>query len=1754
MAPDARRDLLVHAGNTATRPMIAWLFNQAVDADAILRALTLEGRGAAPLELVTGDERERFLEGNNRDWPADRVVVVRPRSALQTAATYTLRLRAGVVAGEGPLATTRDIGSRFTTHGPFRVRSARLVVEDGWYDAIASGDVELSNSLPEDLELEGLVTVSPSPGELEVRNLGESIRISGEWQRGTAYRVTLAPGLVDAYGQRLVRRDVLPVTVVRTPGVGEVLGPARQVVVLGRDERRELPLEVIDEREVRVRLAPVPRDRLHEVLRRLDERGRSSADGLDLFLGAGLSPTKRTLRVTGPASERTPLAVPLGEVLPAGRSGAALVEVTDPTPAPCEPSPYHPCVPDSPLLYVVQATDLGMLAAVDERRLVVRALSSSTGAPVAGAQVEVERFEAPEAPRLALGTTDARGVVQAEGAFGGALILRVSQGDDSAFGLIRALDEERLPGLVFLDRDPYRPGETIRARLVARRHVAGGATAIEPPPPGAPVACELFAGTAWAPRDERETIATLRGQLDEFGAASFAYEIPEDARRGRWTIECALEGVGGSESFWQSFLVADFRAPPLELALEPPPARPHHLVGETVVFGLRGRFFHGAPAAGLPLRTWVDVTTARFEPPGHEGFSFGDGRWYHGEDRDERTLALDGAGQVELPIRLDGADWRAATTPRRVTLTAEVTDVTRHRVAASSSLLVQPASVAVGLRHRDAFAQGEPIFIDAVVVDLEGRRVGGRPVELTLRPRPPDQADDHGVEEEAVGSCRLTSGPEPLRCQVGPLPDGEYVVQARASDADGRTSTAETGFEVDAAVADVGASEAGSARLLVPERQQYRAGETARLTVRPPCGPARGLLTLHRAGLLDWRVVDAGDRPLAIDVPFTARFEGRVYAVLDLVAPAITTDTSSACFAGESPRAVALDDTLQVDVGADSRRLAVAVSPDRPRAAPGEPLGVEVVVRGVDGAPVDAEATVMVVDEAALALLGVDPPDLYRSMHRLESVPRSRRLGVFRRSIISEDEDFFGGLPELWMDDQPGSVIRLAAIEIAGVEPTTLLRDRFAATAFYSPAERTDAEGRVRVRFDLPDDVTRYRITAVAVDRTDRAGTGVSSVEVRRPLILRPGLPRFAALGDAFEITAAVHNETGREADVLVGLRAAGLALEGPALRSVRVRPGRVATVAFPVRVLGDAGEARVQLAASDGSFRDAVEAPLELRRPAARRVFAESGVLSAGGVRIPLAVPNDAWPDQGGLRVGLYTTALASLGAAAERLTELPYPWTEPVASRLVAQVALGQELRTGAVGPGDVEKTLGELLRLEQPGGGFGAAGPAELSSTSMSLGETAWAALALSRAAAAGHERARPKLDRSLDLLEQLFAERRDLFWEEPARWEQALALYALTRAGRRPRASHLELVWQARDTLPLDAIAWLLVAVHAADAGDPRADELLRRLRNAAVASPAGVRYAEASTEAGERLLWRSSSRTDAVVLDALLDCAPDDELVDATARALDAAQQRGGGWTTTQENAWSLIALSRYHAAREAEPPALTVGAWLGPRSLGQVELVGWAPTVGFEGVIPLARLLEVPGADLGLSFEGRGRLYYGLVLEYARSAPVEPIEQGLVIDRVYEAIDRPDDVRLGGDGAWRIRAGATVLVRLTLIVPEELGDVALLDPLPGGLEPLELAFLTGAQRELYLRRHGGDEPPACDRCAPLTAPLELDHHELRDDGFAALVRRAPPGVFEASYLARATTRGRFGVPPARAEALYTPGVLGSTGSAMLVVE
>ena len=552
---------------------------------------------------------------------------------------------------------------------------------------------------------------------------------------------------------------------------------------------------------------------------------------------------------------------------------------------------------------------------------------------------------------------------------------------------------------------------------------------------------------------------------------------------------------------------------------------------------------------------------------------------------------------------------------------------------------------------------------------------------------------------------------------------------------------------------------------------------------------------------------------------------------------------------------------------------------------------------------------------------------------------------------------------------------------------------------------------------------------------------------------------------------------------------------------------------------------------------------------PATTEAFATYGEIDAGAIVQPVKAPSDAVKQFGGIEITTSSTELQALTDAVLYLTRYPFECAEQMSSRVMAIAALKDVLAAfkaqGLPPPqamiDSVARDVKRLRVLQNDDGGFGF----------WRRGDESWpyisihVAHALQRAKEKGFDVPEEMLTRSRDYLRNVEQHIPYYYGIEARRALVAYALYVRNRMGDRDPARARRLIAEAGlSNLSLESVGWLLTVL-SGDAGSTAEVAAIRRHLNNRATEEAATAHFVTSYKDSDYLLLNSDRRADAVILEALIGDQPANDLIPKLVRGL-LGHRVAGRWENTQENSFVLLALDKYFAVYEKTTPNFTARAWLGDRYAGEHGFKG-RTTERFNVTVPMRYLAEtVASQNVVLAKDGAGRLYYRIGMQYApASLRLEPSEHGFTVERVYEAIDKADDVRRDADGSWHIKAGARVRVRLTMVAVSRRYHVALVDPIPAGLEAMnpELA-VTGSI----------PQDPKESATQRWWWRVWYEHQNMRDERVEAFASLLWDGVYTYSYVARATTPGAFVVPPSKAEEMYHPETFGRSATDRVIVE
>ncbi len=226
---------------------------------------------------------------------------------------------------------------------------------------------------------------------------------------------------------------------------------------------------------------------------------------------------------------------------------------------------------------------------------------------------------------------------------------------------------------------------------------------------------------------------------------------------------------------------------------------------------------------------------------------------------------------------------------------------------------------------------------------------------------------------------------------------------------------------------------------------------------------------------------------------------------------------------------------------------------------------------------------------------------------------------------------------------------------------------------------------------------------ALAIGEDERFGTGKGALTVSKPLLAIPALPRIARVGDRFEAGVVVHAKDPAAlggTPVEVSAEATGgVALSGPATKSVRLPDGRAQEVRFAF-VGKSATPATLRFTVRGAGERDAVEQAIVVAPSAAPEVVATYGDTETERTEA-IVPPQRVRPDAGGLELTLASTAMAGFEGAMRQLVDVPLRLRRAarVAARAVRRAATDPEgLRPRAHrrrGPGEAARARGRVVQ---------------------------------------------------------------------------------------------------------------------------------------------------------------------------------------------------------------------------------------------------------------------------------------------------------------------------------------------------------------------------------------------------------------------------------------------------------------------------
>ncbi|MDR2746987.1 MAG: alpha-2-macroglobulin [Treponema sp.] len=1442
----------------------------------------------------------------------------------------------------------------------------------------------------------------------------------------------------------------------------------------------------------------------------------------------------------------------------------------------------------------LQVTDLGITVRYGFNKTVALVTSLSTGEPVGNARVTLfnpEEVENEDTADLASLAGFAGGLTGEDGLAvipipAGALrnntrtqwghrtpyVMAEKDGDRAifdpsshnhwAFGVDyqrpQAGEEIAAVTFMFTDRGLYKPGETLTFRGVDRSRILG--------------IYSIYRGEYTVVLEEDryngESLASVSGEVSESGGFYGSLSVPDDAAAGAYRLvyrrnNWGGEGGGERASANVPVTVAFFERLKFQAALSGPPSEP--VLGDDIALSLRASYLSGGSLSGASWESDWYEESGSFKPRTGEtrGYVFGPRRAHDGKRRiasERGTLSGDGAAALTQKTG-DGSEIKGA--PYLYSVEARVTDLSNQMTAAYHATLVHPARFYIGLaRGSGGFARaGEALSFDCVVVNPAGTRAadglllqsgedaGTMTVELV-------REEWRRVQQRGVGGYlydqylqeQVSEGVRRIGIRDGsftatPSRAGFYTLRASALDRDGRTALTELSFYATGSGGGWWNMNSADELRLIPDQDQYKPGDTARLLLQSPLPAGRYLITVEREGIFTEEVRSFDEPAPVIDIPIARNFVPVVYVAISSYS--IRSGPPAHSYGSpdlDKPRGYF--GVARLMVNPRTRAFSVKLESDQKTYRPGEEVTITLTAER-DGRPLpNAELTLMAVDRGVLDLVNYHVPDPIAYFYNPERFP----LAVA------------GGDSRSWlMDPVTYSVKNLAGGDAEGESKLEERRD-FNPTAVFEPLLITDSRGKAVCTFTLPDNLTTYRVTVFGI-RGDLFALKESEIAAQNRINVREVLPRRLRERDTAEAGVLITNLDSVSRTISVGLEVSepdpeetgrrkqgGAAfVDGPAERQITLKSGENGVVYFDVAAVKE-GTVSLNFIINSDILNERLVREILIEHPFVTETVTATGEVAGASAAEALILPSFADNNAGSLFVSLDAARLSLLDSAVSYLFHYPYGCMEQRSAALFPLVILGDQLDSLSLlseveDPAKViEQELRAWARAQLPGGGF----PYWPSSPRADF----YVSLRIAHVLAAARARgiSLPASLRIGDLAAYLNREYRETQNWSPASssyyrqsYLQAYMLYVFALLGEPVDPARLAGIL-SRDNVDPSTLAFAGMTYRLLNRS-AEAASTARRLRNLTRLTVRGADISD-PLEGRRSGFYGGPVEQLALTLEFFLRQYPGDGINGRLLHSLLETRRAAGFWESTATTVRVLSAVDALIRGEDLASLDLEASATLGGNRLlgGSFTGPGAKPVDGTFGFSDpaLAALERDRAQPLVIQRSGRGVLYYTASLSYAIPAELQNYrDQGLGVFLSIHDVDT--DAEIAGSA---LESGKTYRARVRVSSSRNRTYVALRVPVPSGAEILDSAFVTAAT---YGGAGEAEEGPVRGNPRPSHRIITDNEAQYFWDNFAR-------GEGTVEFLFRAARRGVYPTPPAQAECMYESEIFGRSRGLIYTIE
>ncbi|CAF3181371.1 unnamed protein product [Rotaria sp. Silwood2] len=1602
------------------KPKCFLLFNQKIDKSEILkhvRVVNSSGNKNQNQELEILDEataKSEFEsnieadEGNH-----EKYVAFTFKNDLSKATEYTVQLPIGCPSAEGPLKTTSEWSTSFSTYESLKIIEWYPIEKNSWQQSAAPGEswsVTFNNSLDHSTINKSLFKIEPDVNGLGIEHMeynDRQVTIHNNSKPNTVYTLVIEAGsLKDIHGQTLEHDfSAKPVQFKvhdPPPLMGDISGATGMVTMdPGVLDEPFYPFMVYNFSELTVRINRVKPEHYDQMLPCFNSYAYTMEGQPWYNKLPGEELLNEVMQTNCERDEPKEIRIPLKQYLNQNSGTGQLILLIEPTKKAWSECQNHDWQYRQVKSAWIQCTRLAVdlfVSTGNNNALTAWVTELMTGAPVPQATIIVPNEK---------GETDQQGLCTIEKYVADNdqtnKILVVEKDDDLCISVnIHAYASYMDVYIwhVFNDRGLYKPKEDVHIKGYVRLLEVKGEVRLPNYAQG------TIDYTVHDPRGEQ--LLQSKVDLNTYGAFDIQFTLPDNVNLGDAYV--AFNLLDSVNRYTHQFKIQEFRRPEYEVSSTIQSATNyycHPTMDQHVIVTCQGKLFSGGYLNDTNVQWIVRAETTKFKPAKRSEYTFGraEPRFFWFRHNDENKISYpakhiqgttNDKGMHEIKISYHGIEEEPR--PMVVSALAAITDINHQTQETQTQFIVHPCTYYVGFQMSTYFGKKDkPVQPKVIVTDIDGNLIDNIVVTCKIVGNGKERKEDENgltiyenVKDEQVITA-VSSSKDAINIEFTPKLGGEYNISFTVKDEQGRSAMSfydglyvcgGFGKEMEQQKVDYVPIEEVK---IVPNAMNYQPNDTCELLVLAPFSPANGLLVFDCDGQVSQPIpfqIESEQSSTTVEFKISKDWIPNFTVHVELVgiAPRQTEVTNS-----QNRPAIATGSQL-IEISRDIYKLDVLVNTKETNNVftPSSIIHIDVnVTQYIGKAPLDKiEVCLLVVDEAILSLTDhklANPLDLFYpnrlaniqqyhgrdhclvfSKQDIEKFKKDMQRSYNSSSIMAE-ACCFNAAPRA-MYKKSGGFGRSGG---SGPQEKIAVRSNFDPLACWIPSLITDPSGHVSCEIKLPDNLTRYRVWALAAN-DKQYGLGEMSITVQLPVMVRPSPPRFLNYGDTAHFSVILQNQTDTSLQLHAGLRASNAKLlvsqenQQMAGYSVALQSNKRVVLTFPLSTV-HSGTARFQFITStvksetSSSFGDAIEFSVPIFTPATSEAFATYGDVSDEEVVLqPIKAPENVIPQFGELSVSTSSTALASLTDAIIALYTYPYECSEQLSSRLlgvqslwdVLQAFQTKDLPEVSEVKSKLESDMKKLKGRQYSNGGFGYWTNRSNSDADPFMSVHAAHCLVVidqKKVFSLDYE----MLNGALRYLENIEEEINRLlsakYWSETTLFSLvSYALYVRAKNGQNVTKDASQLFQKAGfKKLSLEALGWLLVAlsIDTDNAQKETIESIYKHLKGKINETSETAKFTTSYGDDGQSVMLHSDRRTDAILLESLLHIDQNSTLCTKLCKSLQAHKVKGA-WKSTQENCFVLIALDKYFHIKEKDTPDFVANIWLDNNYCGQHQYKG----------------------------------------------------------------------------------------------------------------------------------------------------------------------------------------------------------------------